>query len=169
MRNKKRFRLVISAIVFVFVVPSSAALGCVNYGSYPSLWDDNCTVGDGYDEAGNFITGLQRILTYLSYSPGSWDGLWGANTEGAVEDFQGDHSLTVDGVVGPNTWFAFADHMNSCFLMSGYQYFRSDGFFYTCFDAADDHQWRLSQGSGTMYIKKLDLTWQTQFSAFGPN
>lgn len=46
---------------------------------------------------------LQRALTALGYSPGKADGSFGAGTKAAVQNFQNDHALLADGVVGPQT------------------------------------------------------------------
>jgi murein L,D-transpeptidase YcbB/YkuD len=37
------------------------------------------------------------------------DGVFGANTETAVRDFQEGAGLVVDGIVGPATWAALPD------------------------------------------------------------
>jgi murein L,D-transpeptidase YcbB/YkuD len=48
---------------------------------------------------------LQRLLVEIkSLSFGQIDGSFGANTESAVKDFQAGNGLTVDGIVGPQTW-----------------------------------------------------------------
>lgn len=46
---------------------------------------------------------LQRGLTRAGYAPGPVDGRYGALTVAAVERFQGNHALRVDGIVGPAT------------------------------------------------------------------
>jgi len=48
----------------------------------------------------------QTMLTRLGYDIGSCgiDGDFGRATESAVKEFQRDHKLVVDGVVGPMTW-----------------------------------------------------------------
>jgi hypothetical protein len=49
---------------------------------------------------------LQHQLTTLGYAPGAVDGYYGPATAAAVQAFQRDHGLQVDGVVGPQTWNA---------------------------------------------------------------
>lgn len=49
---------------------------------------------------------LQRLLLGWGYNPGPIDGIFGRMTEQAVLQFQSDHRLTPDGIVGPITWQA---------------------------------------------------------------
>lgn len=46
---------------------------------------------------------LQRALVTLGFAPGAIDGSYGAATQQALKRFQGAHSLTADGVLGPKT------------------------------------------------------------------
>lgn len=46
---------------------------------------------------------LQHQLQQLGYYQGEQDGLYGPGTEGAVAEFQRDHNLGVDGIVGCDT------------------------------------------------------------------
>src|ERR1700761_3034158 len=46
---------------------------------------------------------LQRDLACLGYGV-TIDSNFGAGTQAAVTQFQTDHSLTADGVAGPDTW-----------------------------------------------------------------
>ncbi|MDR9402884.1 MAG: peptidoglycan-binding protein [Halothece sp. Uz-M2-17] len=46
---------------------------------------------------------LQEQLEQLGYYQGAKDGLYGPGTEGAVAEFQRDHDLGVDGIVGCDT------------------------------------------------------------------
>jgi hypothetical protein len=52
---------------------------------------------------GNAVRELQRKLTSLGYDTKGVDGTFGSNTEQAVRQFQKDHGLTADGIVGPAT------------------------------------------------------------------
>lgn len=51
-----------------------------------------------------YVADLQRKLTDLGYNVGGVDGIFGENTRQAVEKFQENYDLSVDCIVGPNTW-----------------------------------------------------------------
>ena len=57
---------------------------------------------------GEYVTLLQTKLANKGYDLGSYgvDGDFGQMTEKAVKAFQKAHGLTVDGIVGKNTWAA---------------------------------------------------------------
>ncbi len=55
---------------------------------------------------GSTVRELQNRLQSHGFSPGTIDGIFGAMTEAAVKAFQRSRSLTVDGIVGPQTWGA---------------------------------------------------------------
>lgn len=55
---------------------------------------------------GGDVVRLQQQLAALGFSPGPTDGIFGAQTSAAVRAFQSSHHLTVDGIVGPQTWGA---------------------------------------------------------------
>ena len=59
-------------------------------------------------DRGTYVTLLQTKLIQRGYDCGRWgaDGAFGAATEDAVKRFQRDSGLTVDGIVGENTWNA---------------------------------------------------------------
>lgn len=56
---------------------------------------------------GDCVKLAQNHLIKKGYNLGTWgaDGDFGTTTENAVKQFQTDNNLTVDGIVGPRTWF----------------------------------------------------------------
>lgn len=62
---------------------------------------------------GTAVTQLQSDLTGLGYNTYGADGDFGQNTYNAVEAFQRDHGLEVDGVVGPLTLNAISAAKNT--------------------------------------------------------
>lgn len=55
---------------------------------------------------GSAVSQLQRELQTLGYYSGTIDGVFGQQTQAAVNRFQTDKQLTVDGIVGASTWEA---------------------------------------------------------------
>lgn len=55
---------------------------------------------------GVLVTTLQRLLLSRGFNPGKIDGQFGPATTRAVQCAQQANGLTVDGVVGPETWAA---------------------------------------------------------------
>lgn len=75
--------------------------------------DDNHSSGAlalHYDTQGDAVRELQDHLLTLGYrdldGPVRADGYFGDRTRRAVEAFQYDYGLAVDGVAGPKTWRA---------------------------------------------------------------
>ena len=63
---------------------------------------------------GDAVRELQTMLLKLGYDlgPCGIDGDFGKATEAAVRSFQSDHRLTVDGIVGKNTWAELEKSVN---------------------------------------------------------
>lgn len=57
---------------------------------------------------GAYVRFLQRLLESKFFPVGTIDGIFGSRTLSAVRSFQSAYGLTVDGIVGPNTWSALA-------------------------------------------------------------
>jgi peptidoglycan hydrolase-like protein with peptidoglycan-binding domain len=58
-----------------------------------------CEVGN----TGADVKAIQQFLNDQGYSVGNSDGIYGPKTEAAVEQFQRDNDIKVDGVAGPQT------------------------------------------------------------------
>ena len=56
-----------------------------------------------YGSQGNDVLELQKLLNQNGYSLDE-DGIFGANTQKAVKEYQQKNGLDVDGIVGVNTW-----------------------------------------------------------------
>lgn len=54
--------------------------------------------------SGAAVKELQQVLKAKGYDVGAIDGVFGAKTLAAVKAFQTNNGLTVDGIVGKNTW-----------------------------------------------------------------
>jgi len=57
---------------------------------------------------GSEVENLQQLLLDAGFNPGTPDGIFGSQTESAVQDFQSANNLTSDGIVGPDTWRALS-------------------------------------------------------------
>ncbi|MFF8378136.1 peptidoglycan-binding protein [Streptomyces sp. NPDC015661] len=55
-------------------------------------------------DTGSSVSRLQSDLIIHGYPVGQVDGIFGKKTDAAVRQFQSDHDLVVDGIVGPATW-----------------------------------------------------------------
>ena len=58
-----------------------------------------------YGSKGSEVTELQKLLNQNGYTLDA-DGIFGSKTQAAVKDYQQKNSLSVDGIVGNNTWGA---------------------------------------------------------------
>ncbi|MBX0318624.1 peptidoglycan-binding protein [Shouchella clausii] len=57
-----------------------------------------------HGDEGKLVEELQKQLLNLNYYKGEVDGLFGSLTERAVENFQSDNGIAVDGIAGPATY-----------------------------------------------------------------
>lgn len=56
-----------------------------------------------YGSKGSDVTELQKLLNQNGYTLDT-DGIFGSKTQAAVKDYQKKNGLSVDGIVGKNTW-----------------------------------------------------------------
>ena len=82
----------------------------------PSEEDKYPTIKKG--SKGADVTKLQTLLMKKGYALPKYgaDGSFGAETLNAVKNFQKDHGLTVDGIVGKNTWVALESSSEQSYL-----------------------------------------------------
>ncbi len=103
---------------------------------------------------GPYVTELQRVLTKLLYYTGPISGNFDTDTENAVKRFQANNRLTVDGVVGRDTWSALSSLYSPlaiCEEEPGQDYF-----LYTV--VSGDTLWQIARRFGTTVsaIKSLN-------------
>ena len=70
---------------------------------------DNRWIAAGYPTTrrgskGNYVCVAQDALTTLGYNTGGLDGVFGANTQNAVIQYQTSQGISSDGIIGPVTW-----------------------------------------------------------------
>jgi len=99
------------------------------------------TISEG--ATGSVVKWLQYLLVRRTLSDSEIDGVFGPVTKAAVEQFQHDAHLTVDGTVGPATWAALG----------------GDG----------PEPPTLSQGSHGNVVKKLQQALNEGRGSFAPN
>lgn len=93
---KKHFKTAILIMLALVLVTSAAMAAYV----YESRYGHN-TLKRGHE--GTYVQNLQTDLNACGFDCGEADGIFGSKTEDAVEDYQGERGLTVDGEAGYNT------------------------------------------------------------------
>lgn len=83
-------------------IPADGIVGPITWLNIDEADQSEPTLKKG--STGNPVRRLQKRLTLGGWDTGGVDGVFGSSTETAVKTFQGDNGLTVDGIVGPNTW-----------------------------------------------------------------
>lgn len=87
--------------VWVYVEPAYLTPTWVHF--------DDRWVASGYPTTrrgskGIYVCVAQDALTTLGYNTGGLDGVFGANTENAVRQYQSRKGLSSDGIIGVITW-----------------------------------------------------------------
>ena len=88
------------------------------FGSSEDRYTSLPTVRNG--SKGEAVVLCQQALMAAGYSvgPDGADGVFGKNTLMGVRDFQMDAGLTIDGIVGPSTWYAMQATVPAVFAHS---------------------------------------------------
>ena len=60
---------------------------------------------------GNYVCIAQDDLNTLGYRTGGLDGVFGVQTEDAVRRYQASRGLSIDGIIGCNTWRALQENV----------------------------------------------------------
>ena len=91
-------------------VPVDGIVGPVTWGALPAYREASPTLSDG--STGPVVGWLQLTLAGDNIGAIDWtaytgpiDGLFGPQTAASVQSFQQSRGLTVDGIVGDETWF----------------------------------------------------------------
>jgi len=114
-------------------VPVDGIVGPVTWGALPAYREASPTLSEG--STGPVVGWLQLTLAgdnlgYVDWTAytGPIDGIFGPQTDASVRSFQQMRSLTVDGIVGDETWFGLltpgtVEHLSlehACGLIDGH-------------------------------------------------
>jgi hypothetical protein len=91
---------ILAVVVSIAALTAPAYAGILE-GPYWSAGDEVGSCGDTHN---GYVIAVQEFLQVSGAYSGDVDDDFGSATKAAVEQYQSNHSLTVDGCVGPNTW-----------------------------------------------------------------
>ncbi|SFA56967.1 Peptidoglycan-binding (PGRP) domain of peptidoglycan hydrolases-containing protein [Anoxybacillus pushchinoensis] len=116
--------------------------------TYPSNFANNLWSGQTLKrgDRNDYVKTLQSWLYKAGFNPGGIDGVYGANTEKAVKEFQKKVGITTDGIAGKQTYQALQEYVRTQTTVS-----RSNS------SGSDDH-WTgqtLREGSKGEAVKEL--------------
>ena len=114
--NSERNRLRTSAInsgIWAYVEPASLTPTWVHFDR--RFGTAACTSG-GFplikqNSRGNYVCVAQDDLNTLGYTTGGLDGVFGGQTQNAVRRYQASRELSVDGIIGCNTWRSLQENV----------------------------------------------------------
>ena len=88
-------------VLILVLVAAFTLAGCAsNSPSVPDQRESILSVGS----TGLPVRRLQSRMSAVGFDTGGVDGRFGAKTQAAVKKLQQDYALTIDGVVGQQTW-----------------------------------------------------------------
>jgi peptidoglycan hydrolase-like protein with peptidoglycan-binding domain len=123
-------------------------------------WADNCQVALG--SSSNMVLAVQWIVSGACGGSGlTLDGIFGSNTQHAVECFQSQQGLSVDGIVGPDTWTALQNSLEfDPPEDAGWDYY-----YPTLYDIySGDQVFRKWDSSGRWYVAGVPSGWVSMTS-----
>jgi peptidoglycan hydrolase-like protein with peptidoglycan-binding domain len=158
--------LIISLPLGILITPTSPASARTCNTTATNGWSNNCTVSEG--NASNMVEAIQTVVKiygafhgYSACNPGTIDGIFGTNTFNAVECFQRHTGLSVDGIVGPNTWRTLQGQLVPT-TVDGNWYYNA------VLSTSTPYQFRVWGPSGVWYVLGLNGTY-VQMNLSGPN
>ena len=103
----------INAMIWSYVEPVSLSPTWVHFDR--RFGTPACSTG-GYptirrSSRGNYVCIAQDDLNTLGYRTGGLDGVFGEQTENAVRRYQSSRGLSVDGIIGCNTWRSLQENV----------------------------------------------------------
>ena len=110
MKNMKKLLALALVIVSVLAIAAPALASPTGY--VPYLGGDGSSFYLRRGHTGPQVTNLQLMLNAAGYPCGNPDGIFGGNTEDAVEALQRANGLTADGIVGGATKRALWSELN---------------------------------------------------------
>jgi len=111
------------------------------------VWQDNCQVSQANQFAtSQYTQGIQRVVWCAGFegnSPATTveafaDGIFGPNTQLAVEAFQASVDETEDGIVGPSTWAALQEALGEALPAGAEGAVSSDESFFDAYTVAGE-------------------------------
>lgn len=85
-------------------------------------WSNNCTVSEG--NISNFVYAIQVMIDDINNCGNlNADGNFGSLTFAAVECYQKSANLSVDGIVGPQTWGSLYSRLKLDYSSGGWDYY----------------------------------------------
>jgi len=104
--NLLAFVMVVTAVPLVFSTVASAGCQATSWN-----WGNNCSVTTADRNWSELARGAQRGIRATGSGLVA-DGIFGANTEAKIKQFQTNNGLVSDGHVGPQTWAALYNELH---------------------------------------------------------
>ncbi len=86
---------------YIFLIEDLEQQACTS-GGFPLIKQNS---------RGNYVCVAQDDLNTLGYTTGGLDGVFGGQTQNAVRRYQASRELSVDGIIGCNTWKSLQENV----------------------------------------------------------